>query len=64
MFLPNIFGPRAPREGAAGTGAGGDASAGGGNIKEKDPGESRKQQKLRARMEKGDKRIQQVQRGQ
>lgn len=52
MLMPGIFGPRAatslPVE------AGGAAPA--------EPGESRKQAKLRARMEKGDKRVQQVQR--
>jgi hypothetical protein len=57
MFLPGIFGPRAPRDPSAPAGQG---AAGG--AAEKEPGESRKQQKLRARMEKGDKRIQQVER--
>lgn len=56
MFLPNIFGPKAPRDPNAPAGA---AAAG-----DKEPAESRKQAKLRARMEKGDKRIQQVQRKQ
>ncbi|KAK4686355.1 hypothetical protein P7C73_g3765, partial [Tremellales sp. Uapishka_1] len=53
MVLPSVFGPRAPK-----TTAGGAAAA----EAEKEPAESRKQAKLRARMEKGDKRIQQVQR--
>lgn len=55
MFLPGLFGPRAPRDPAA---AGGAAAADDDN---KQPGESRKQARLRARMEKGDKRVQQVQ---
>lgn len=51
MLLPSWFGPRPAasvpvQEGAAGA----------------EPGESKKQAKLRARMEKGDKRVQQVQR--
>lgn len=49
MFLPSIFGPKAPREAQQAN-----------HPEEKT--ESRKQAKLRARMEKGDKRIQQVQR--
>lgn len=55
MFLPSLFGPKRTQE--AGVGAG--AAAGPGQGEEK---ESRKQAKLRARMEKGDKRVQQVQR--
>jgi hypothetical protein len=51
MFLPSLFGPRAPRaEGGAGE-----------QQQPEEKGESRKQAKLRARMEKGDKRVQQVQ---
>lgn len=54
MFLPGVFGPRSPRDpSAAGTGAAGQ--------EDKQAGESRKQAKLRARMEKGDKRVQQAQ---
>jgi hypothetical protein len=48
MFLPGLFGPKAPKEDAP-------AAAGGAQ-----PGESRKQAKLRARAEKGDKRVQQA----
>ena len=55
MFLPSLFGPKRPQEAGAGAGA----AAGPGQGEEK---ESRKQAKLRARMEKGDKRVQQVQR--
>jgi hypothetical protein len=55
MFLPSLFGPKSPQ--AAGAGAGGAAGPEQGEEKE-----SRKQAKLRARMEKGDKRVQQVQR--
>lgn len=51
MFMPGLFGPKAPRaDGAAGAGAAAE------------PGESKKQAKLRARMERGDKRVQAVQR--
>ncbi|KAL1410976.1 hypothetical protein Q8F55_001919 [Vanrija albida] len=50
MFLPGIFGPRQPR-------AEGDAPAAAAD----EPAESKRQAKLRARMEKGDKRIQQKQ---
>ncbi|ODN98160.1 hypothetical protein I350_07805 [Cryptococcus amylolentus CBS 6273] len=49
MFLPSLFGPKSPR--AAQEAA-----------QEPEEKESRKQAKLRARMEKGDKRVQQVQR--
>jgi hypothetical protein len=49
MFLPGLFGPKSPRDPGA-------------VPVEEEKAESRKQQKLRARMEKGDKRIQQVQR--
>ncbi|WVQ78627.1 hypothetical protein IAT38_000713 [Cryptococcus sp. DSM 104549] len=49
MFLPSLFGPKAPREAQQ------EAVA-------EEKAESRKQAKLRARMEKGDKRVQQVQR--
>lgn len=52
MFLPGLFGPKAPKEEAADAAAGTGAGAGA------QPGESRKQAKLRARMEKGDKRVQ------
>ncbi|WWD16196.1 hypothetical protein CI109_100622 [Kwoniella shandongensis] len=55
MFLPGIFGPKAPKDD---TPQGQNVAAGAAEEK----GESRKQAKLRARMEKGDKRIQQVQR--
>ncbi|ORX33837.1 hypothetical protein BD324DRAFT_638821 [Kockovaella imperatae] len=48
MFLPGIFGPRSSSAAAA-------------QEHQAEPTESRKQQKLRARMEKGDKRVQQVQ---
>jgi len=51
MFLPSLFGPKRPQEAGA--------AAGPEQGEEK---ESRKQAKLRARMEKGDKRVQQVQR--
>jgi hypothetical protein len=56
MFLPGIFGPKAPQDPNAPAGAAAGA--------DKEPAESRKQAKLRARMERGDKRIQQVQRKQ
>lgn len=49
MFLPSIFGAKAPREAQQAN-------------QPEEKAESRKQAKLRARMEKGDKRIQQVQR--
>ncbi|ADV19324.1 Hypothetical Protein CGB_A0500W [Cryptococcus gattii WM276] len=49
MFLPSIFGPKAPREAQQ-------------TNQPEEKTESRKQAKLRARMEKGDKRVQQVQR--
>lgn len=52
MFMPGIFGPKAPKGAAADTPAAGAAAAG-------EPGESKRQAKLRARMEKGDKRVQQ-----
>lgn len=53
MFLPGLFGPKtAPVP----------VEAGGPVPDAGEPGESRKQAKLRARMEKGDKRVQQVQR--
>lgn len=55
MVLPSIFGSRQANPGAAGNAAAGGPEAAG---EEK---ESRKQAKLRARMEKGDKRVQQVQ---
>ena len=61
MFLPGIFGPRAARDHNAPAGV---AGAAGGAAAGDEPAESRKQAKLRARMEKGDKRIQQVQRKQ
>lgn len=48
MFMPGLFGPRVPKDQAA-------------PAEAKEPGESRKQAKLRARAEKGDKRVQQVQ---
>ena len=50
MFLPNLFGPKAPQETAK---EANDAQDGG------QPSESKKQAKLRARAEKGDKRVQQ-----
>nr|XP_018263569.1 uncharacterized protein I303_03438 [Kwoniella dejecticola CBS 10117]OBR85727.1 hypothetical protein I303_03438 [Kwoniella dejecticola CBS 10117] len=66
MLLPGLFGPKQPRDPAqaqAGAGAGG-------NVQEQegDKPESKRQAKLKARMERGDKRVQQkqvqVQRGQ
>ncbi|RSH93827.1 hypothetical protein EHS25_006475 [Saitozyma podzolica] len=48
MVLPGVFGSNAPRE------------ANGTPQEAKQDGESKKQAKLRARMEKGDKRVQQV----
>ncbi|GMK54064.1 hypothetical protein CspeluHIS016_0106500 [Cutaneotrichosporon spelunceum] len=51
MFLPGMFGPKAPKEEAAPAVVGG-----------AQPGESRKQAKLRARAEKGDRRVQSVRR--
>jgi len=57
MFLPGIFGPKAPRDPNAPAQAQDVAAA-------DEPAESKRQAKLRARMEKGDKRIQQVQRKQ
>jgi len=59
MFLPGIFGPRAPRDPNAPAQAQRQAAAAA-----EEPAESKRQAKLRARMEKGDKRIQQVQRKQ
>lgn len=57
MFLPSLFGPKAPRDANTnGTGAGA-----GGAAEPEEKGESRRQAKLRARMEKGDKRVQQSQ---
>jgi hypothetical protein len=53
MFLPGIFGPRAPGDP--------NAPAPQAQGEDRQQGESRKQAKLRARMEKGDKRVQQVQ---
>lgn len=50
MFLPSLFGPRAAR-----------AEGGAAPDQPEEKAESRKQAKLRARMEKGDKRVQQVQ---
>lgn len=51
MFLPSLFGPKQPQ-----------AAGGAAADQPEEKAESRKQAKLRARMEKGDKRIQQVQR--
>jgi len=51
MFLPSLFGPKQPGN-----------AAGAAQDQPEEKAESRKQAKLRARMEKGDKRIQQVQR--
>ncbi len=51
MLLPGFFGPRVPRDA--------DEAVAQEQVKET---ESRKQAKLRVRMEKGDKRVQQVQR--
>lgn len=48
MFLPGIFGPKGPKAPA--------------QEQQAAPVESKKQAKLRARMERGDKRVQQVQR--
>ncbi|WVQ98989.1 hypothetical protein IAU59_006121 [Kwoniella sp. CBS 9459] len=56
MFLPGLFGPKAPRDPAQAQ-AGAQAGAAGGADGEK--AESKRQAKLRARMEKGDKRVQQ-----
>jgi hypothetical protein len=52
MFLPSLFGSKQQNG----------AGAGGAPDQPEEKAESRKQAKLRARMEKGDKRIQQVQR--
>lgn len=52
MFLPGLFGPSVPK----------DESAAAAAATGPEPGESRKQAKLRARMEKGDKRVQAVRR--
>lgn len=49
MFLPGIFGPKGPKPAAQ-------------EQAQAAPAESKKQAKLRARMERGDKRVQQVQR--
>ncbi|KAL7424253.1 hypothetical protein Q5752_001840 [Cryptotrichosporon argae] len=57
MVLPGVFGARSAQ--TAGTGPG---QAGEGQPGQQEAGESRKQAKLRARMEKGDKRVQAVQR--
>lgn len=54
MFLPGIFGSKVPSDPDAPA-----AAAAGGADGEQ--GESKRQAKLRARMEKGDKRVQQVQ---
>jgi hypothetical protein len=54
MFLPGIFGPRQPKDKKNADQAD-DAKDGG------PAGESKRQAKLRARMEKGDKRVQQQQ---
>ncbi|OCF44211.1 hypothetical protein I317_02005 [Kwoniella heveanensis CBS 569] len=56
MFLPGLFGPKAPRDP---TQAGAQAPAGAGAGVDGEKGESKRQAKLRARMEKGDKRVQQ-----
>jgi len=58
MFLPGVFGQKAPRDPNAPAAAQQQAAAA------DEPAESRRQAKLRARMEKGDKRIQQVERKQ
>lgn len=50
MFLPGIFGPKGPKPAAQE------------QAQAAQPAESKKQAKLRARMERGDKRVQQVQR--
>lgn len=50
MFLPGIFGPKGPKPAAQEQQA------------QAAPAESKKQAKLRARMERGDKRVQQTQR--
>jgi hypothetical protein len=50
MFLPDLFGPKAPKDDTAPT------------ANTNEPGISKKQAKLQARAEKGDKRIQQVNR--
>ena len=55
MFLPSLFGPKAPRD------ANGTANANATTGEPEEKGESRRQAKLRARMEKGDKRVQQSQ---
>ncbi|WVF71925.1 hypothetical protein IAT40_006735 [Kwoniella sp. CBS 6097] len=58
MFLPGIFGPRTPRDPVQ-AGAQGQAGAVAGAGAEGEKAESKRQAKLRARMEKGDKRVQQ-----
>ncbi|WWC69193.1 uncharacterized protein I206_103129 [Kwoniella pini CBS 10737] len=59
MFLPGIFGPKQPRDPAqAQAQAQGGVAAQG---QEGDKSESKRQAKLKARMEKGDKRVQQLQ---
>lgn len=52
MFLPGLFGPKQPKGAAA-------------PVEQQEAGESKRQAKLRARQEKGDKRVQaqQVRRG-
>ncbi|WWC89827.1 uncharacterized protein L201_004755 [Kwoniella dendrophila CBS 6074] len=58
MFLPGLFGPKSPRnpQAQAGNQAGAQEQA-----EQNDKPESKRQAKLKARMEKGDKRVQQVQ---
>lgn len=53
MFLPGVFGPKAPKE---------QRQAAAAAEEPQEAGESRRQAKLRARMEKGDKRVQSTQR--
>jgi len=48
MFLPGIFGPKHPK-----------AQAAAAEQQQNEPGESKRQAKLRARAERGDKRVQQ-----
>ncbi|WVR05432.1 hypothetical protein IAU60_002447 [Kwoniella sp. DSM 27419] len=55
MFLPGLFGPKAPRDPAA------PAAAGVAPGEPAEKAESKRQAKLKARMEKGDKRVQQRQ---
>lgn len=55
MFLPGIFGPKQPKAARG-------AAAAAAEPEQAESGESKRQAKLRARAERGDKRVQQQQR--